>query len=78
MDFNTELDNKIPYNYKIDKRIIHPNYKDNVTYYDDVALFRLERDVQFSPYVRPLCLNTDQSLNPSKLLATIWEYDNYG
>lgn len=78
LDFETKFGSDIPKDYKIDKRIVHPNYNKQASRYDDIALFRLEQDVQFSPYVRPLCLNTDQSLNPPKLLASGWGKLNSG
>ncbi|XP_050534898.1 venom protease-like isoform X4 [Daktulosphaira vitifoliae] len=57
--------------YKIIQSIINPNYQEDISY-NDIALFRLDREVQFSDYVRPICLNVDKSLEPQKVLATGW------
>lgn len=48
--------------------------------YDDIALLRLKTDVEFSPYIRPVCLNTDQSLlNPTtEIIATGWGVPSIG
>lgn len=72
-----DTDDARPKDYKIEQRIIHPNYK-KPSSYNDIALFRLEQNVEFSEYVRPLCLNTDQSLNPPLMAATGWGKTNYG
>jgi len=59
--FNVNL----PKDYQIVEHIIHPDYKPP-SLYNDKALFRLERDVEFSEEVRPLCLNSNPSLTPTK------------
>jgi len=70
LDYNSETADYKPTDYKIVERIIHPNYK-SPSLYNDIALLRLERDVNFSAYVRPICLNTD-ILTPSAVMATGW------
>ncbi|CAI6367504.1 unnamed protein product [Macrosiphum euphorbiae] len=73
LDYISETDHASPKDYKIIQRIIHPNYK-STSLYHDIALFRLERDVDFSPYVRSICLNTNNKLKPSNSyeMATGW------
>ncbi|XP_026808326.1 serine protease snake-like [Rhopalosiphum maidis] len=71
LDYASDTDEAKPNDYKIVERIIHPNYKPP-SLYNDIALFRLERDVDFSPFVRPICLNTDHSLRPPAIIATGW------
>ncbi|XP_022172614.1 serine protease snake-like [Myzus persicae] len=71
LDYLSETDDARPKDYKIVQRIIHPNYK-STSLYHDIALFRLERDVDFSPFVRPICLNTDNMLRPPAIIATGW------
>lgn len=57
--------------YEIVERVVHPNY--NPTYvYNDIGLFRLGTDVVFSAFVRPICLNTNQSLYFKTASATGW------
>ncbi|CAH1723029.1 unnamed protein product [Aphis gossypii] len=60
-----------PKDYRIVQHVIHPNYKPP-SLYNDIALFRLERDVEFSDTVRPICLNSDPSLTPLKQILTGW------
>jgi len=50
---------------------MHPDYKPR-EHYNDIALFRLETDVKFSSYVKPICLNSDDSLKPPDAIATGW------
>ncbi|XP_026816313.1 serine protease snake-like [Rhopalosiphum maidis] len=71
LDYDSESDEANPKDYKIVERIIHPNYK-APSFYNDIALFRLERDVDFSPFIRPICLNTDHYLRPPAIIATGW------
>jgi len=71
LDYNSETADARPTDYEIVERIIHPNYK-SPSLYNDIALFRLERDVHFSAYVRPICLNADNILTPSAVTATGW------
>jgi len=58
-------------NYRIVEHIIHPDYKPP-SLYNDIALFRLENDVEFSEEVRPICLNSDPYITPLKLIVTGW------
>lgn len=60
-----------PKDYRIVHHEIQPDYKPT-SLYNDIALFRLEKDVEFSDAVRPICLNTDLSVTPLKQIATGW------
>lgn len=71
LNYFTNTSDTEPKSYKITERIKHPDYKPP-SYYNDIALFHLEKDVEFSPYIRPICLNTDQLLKPSLAVATGW------
>ncbi|XP_050421565.1 venom protease-like [Adelges cooleyi] len=71
LNIDTDTDNARPSNYEIVKRVIHPNYQPP-SLYNDIALFRLNKNVEFSSYVRPLCLNIDRSLTPTRAVATGW------
>lgn len=57
--------------YEIIERVVHPNYNPSYVY-NDIGLFRLETEVVFSAFVRPICINTDQSLNFKTASATGW------
>jgi len=77
LDYLSETDEARPEDYKIVQRIIHPNYKSTSSYHD-IALFRLERDVTFSAFVRPICLNTDNMFRPPAIIATGWGKTDVG
>lgn len=51
---NFEADD-CPEDYGASEQIPHPNYS-AITDTNDIGLIRLDRRVQFSPYVRPICL----------------------
>lgn len=53
------------------EHVIHPDYELSARY-NDIALFRLEKEVKFSKYVRPICLNADPLINPTVQIATGW------
>ena len=57
--------------YQIVQHVIHPDYKPP-SLYNDIALFRLEKDVEFSKEVRPICLNSDPSSTPLRPIVTGW------
>jgi len=77
LDYLSETDEARPKDYRIVQRIIHPNYKSTSSYHD-IALFRLERDVDFSAFVRPICLNTDNTFTPPAIIATGWGKTDVG
>ncbi len=46
-----------PIDFKIRKKIIHKNYmKTNPYQNDDIALLKLDRSVEFSDFIQPICL----------------------
>ncbi|XP_060842098.1 venom protease-like [Rhopalosiphum padi] len=71
LDYLSDIDDARPTDYRIIERIIHPKYNPD-SHYNDIALFRLEKDVGFSSYVRPICLNTNHSFTPTAVVATGW------
>ncbi|CAJ1080986.1 LOW QUALITY PROTEIN: uncharacterized protein LOC119010001 [Xyrichtys novacula] len=46
---------------RISKIILHPNY-DSVTSDNDIALLKLSSPVQFTDYIRPVCLSAGESI----------------
>ncbi|XP_017772374.1 PREDICTED: venom protease [Nicrophorus vespilloides] len=72
-DLNLKDDNENadPQEYNVVQRIRHPQYK-RPSRYNDIALLKLERDVIFTPYVRPICLNTLSVLDNKEAIATGW------
>lgn len=65
------VDTARPKDTKIVEHVLHPDYKPSERY-NDIGLFRMESDVEFSAFVRPICLNTDPKLNPAVQIATGW------
>lgn len=57
--------------HKIAYAVVHPSY-DDIRLSNDIALFRLAEAVEFSTFVRPICLNTDPSLKFQKATVTGW------
>lgn len=76
LNYLSNTDNAKPRDYHIAQRIIHPDYQP-YSFYHDIALFSLEKDVEFSPYIRPICLNTDNSVQFSTATATGWGQIGY-
>ncbi|XP_050545990.1 serine protease snake-like [Daktulosphaira vitifoliae] len=72
LDIETDTDDAKPSDFEIIQRVIHPNYKQTVSRYNDIALFRLNKDVKLSEYIRPICLNSDPSLNFYEVIASGW------
>ncbi|XP_069686627.1 serine protease snake-like isoform X2 [Periplaneta americana] len=60
-----------PVNYLVDRVIRHPLYKPPAKY-NDIALLRLDRKVQFSDFIRPACLYTKETFDVNKTVATGW------
>ncbi|XP_012161203.2 melanization protease 1-like [Ceratitis capitata] len=50
---------------KICRQIIHPKYNESGVYDNDIALLELERKVDYTPYISPICLpiNDEQRMN---------------
>ncbi|KAI8042888.1 serine protease easter-like [Drosophila gunungcola] len=44
----------------IERKIIHPQFNVGETYKNDIALLRLSQEVQFSDYIKPICLFAHQ------------------
>ncbi|XP_026808312.1 venom protease-like isoform X2 [Rhopalosiphum maidis] len=69
-------DDARPKDYRIVRQVIHPCFKPPSNY-NDIALFQLEKNVEFSEYVMPICLNSDPSLEPQMQVATSWGKPSY-
>ncbi|CAG9823349.1 unnamed protein product [Phaedon cochleariae] len=52
-------------------RIPHPDYITGKQY-NDIALLRLDRAVEFNEFIAPICLTASRDLTYSKLVATGW------
>ena len=64
-------------NYAIVERIRHPDYRPPGKY-NDIALLKLDRRVQFNDFIRPACLYTSNHFTVSKTVATGWGRIDFG
>lgn len=71
LNIASTADEAQPEDYRIIEHVLHPEYKPPAQY-NDIALFLLEKEVEFSKYVRPICLNSDPLINPTVQIATGW------
>jgi hypothetical protein len=55
LDFDDNSEEADPEDFEIEARLPHPDY-DNKTYLHDIILYRLAKDVQFSKFKIPACL----------------------
>lgn len=62
-----------PEDFKVIEIVQHPDYN-SVTFYNDIALLRLDRRVDFNPFIRPACLPSSSSI-PPYLTILGWELD---
>lgn len=49
----------------------HPEYQEPSIYHD-ITLFKLDRNVVFSEYMRPICLQTDYAVRKPYAIVTGW------
>ncbi|KAK9889382.1 hypothetical protein WA026_004657 [Henosepilachna vigintioctopunctata] len=57
--------------FSVIERISHPDYSP-MSKYNDIALLKLDRPVEFSEYVLPICLSTSPFDVNNRLIATGW------
>ncbi|XP_017783261.1 PREDICTED: venom protease-like [Nicrophorus vespilloides] len=79
-DLNLKLDtdDAQPQDYGIKRAIKYPEYNRKTSYHD-LALLELDRNVNFTGYVKPACLNVDKNpTNGQVLTATGWGRTQYG
>lgn len=62
---------------QVEQYIVHPRYRDD-NKANDIALLRLDREVAFSPFIRPACLDYTGTIKQRKALAAGWGKTNEG
>ncbi|XP_075216396.1 venom protease-like [Lycorma delicatula] len=68
LDVSDSNDDAAPEDYRIIKRTNHPRYKNSQNYYD-IALFKLHKDVIFSEYIKPICLNQNFNIDRNQIFT---------
>uniref|UniRef100_A0A336LYA5 CSON007921 protein n=1 Tax=Culicoides sonorensis TaxID=179676 RepID=A0A336LYA5_CULSO len=68
--YRTDDDARVE-DFTIVQNIPHPAYKSN-SHYNDIALFKLDRNAKLGPYVRPLCLPETRTIKEKKAIASGW------
>ncbi|XP_063907519.1 serine protease snake-like isoform X2 [Zophobas morio] len=61
---------------RIADRILHPEYREN-SFYHDIALLRLERDVTLNLFSRPACLYLKSKIMAVTAIATGWGHTDF-
>lgn len=67
-----------PQDFRIKKRILHPNYTNSLVNFD-IMLLELEKAVKFTPFVRPVCLYTSPEVPAdlqNKVFVSEWSIDD--
>lgn len=77
LNINSNKDDADVQEYTVAEQIVHPEYKPPKIY-NDIALLKLDRRVNFTKSVRPACLQVDEQLNDNKLIATGWGVTEFG
>uniref|UniRef100_A0A0A9X0K6 Serine protease snake n=3 Tax=Lygus hesperus TaxID=30085 RepID=A0A0A9X0K6_LYGHE len=76
LDTSSDRDGANPIVLKISELINHEGWN-GMELYNDIALYKLERDVTLTPYIRPICLQVDHTLTASAGLATGWGHTKW-
>ncbi|RZC41459.1 venom protease-like, partial [Asbolus verrucosus] len=71
LDLQSVTDDASPQDFGIAQKIVHPNYR-LPSQYNDVALLKMDREVQFNAYIAPICLQSARSLPNTNFIATGW------
>jgi secreted trypsin-like serine protease len=69
-DVNLAQDEATDITIAVASIIRHPSYRVSQKY-DDIALIKLARDVEFSSSVYPICLATESSIDPGATLRAV-------
>jgi hypothetical protein len=78
-DLNLKLTNEEaqPVNYSVKDIIRHPDYKPPAKY-NDIALLKLHRRVEFNEFIRPACLYARDTFDVNNTIATGWGRIDFG
>nr|XP_022900042.1 venom protease-like [Onthophagus taurus] len=77
LDTGTSFDHAEPQHFSVIETFPHPDY-DYATFYNDIALIKLDRPAIFTLYVKPACIQTKHDLQHDNLSATGWGALEFG
>lgn len=72
-NLKSQADGLTEVDIQIEKFIKHENYRRS-SHYDDIAVIKMARDVEFTKYIRPACLWQAQDIPSASTVATGWGY----
>ncbi|XP_028135374.2 phenoloxidase-activating factor 3-like [Diabrotica virgifera virgifera] len=76
LDISSDKDEADPQDFKILKRIPHPNYLDSIKY-NDIALIQIEKYIHRSSFVYPACLQSKRLSHEPSMIASGWGKTKY-
>ncbi|KAF6198849.1 hypothetical protein GE061_006872 [Apolygus lucorum] len=77
LDTLSDTDGAKPEVLDIVRRVNHPGYR-GIQLYNDIALYKLAKNVNLSPYIRPICLPVSQNDDLStSAIATGWGHTEW-
>ncbi|XP_068973410.1 venom protease isoform X1 [Bombus flavifrons] len=68
LNLKRDDDGAHPIQMGFESKLIHPDYN-YPQHHDDIAILKLERDVSFSEYIRPICLPIEESLRNNNFVG---------
>ncbi|XP_050546255.1 serine protease Hayan-like [Daktulosphaira vitifoliae] len=77
LNLHESNDGSQPVDYTVEDIIVHPDYI-KTSKYNDIALLRLNKNVQFNKNIRPACLYTKNAIYNLNATATGWGSTDYG
>lgn len=77
LDHKSTTDDAKHEDYAIIERIDHPDYKPPQMY-NDIALFKVDREIVFNYYIRPVCLHTVFDVSERVGIAAGWGRTEFG
>lgn len=76
---NEQVCNNPPVDVSVEQRIVHENYEPNSkNQFNDIALLRLSKKVQFTDYIQPICLPVESSLRNKDLSGMSLDVAGWG
>uniref|UniRef100_A0A6B2EGH1 Putative serine protease 18d n=1 Tax=Phlebotomus kandelakii TaxID=1109342 RepID=A0A6B2EGH1_9DIPT len=77
LDITRDNDGATPQDYGVETIISHPDYKGS-SVYNDLALIRLDKNVEFNQFIRPACLAKEWTSSDSRVTAYGWGHTSFG